>query len=41
MGADGWIVVRGASGNNLKGVDVAIPIGLFTCVTGVRCSGES
>ena len=37
----GWIVLRGASGNNLKGVDVAIPRGLFTCVTGVSGSGKS
>jgi excinuclease ABC subunit A len=31
----------GASGNNLKHVDVEIPIGLFTCVTGVSGSGKS
>ena len=30
-----------ASGNNLKGVDVAFPVGLFTCVTGVSGSGKS
>ena len=33
--------VRGASGNNLKNIDVEIPIGLFTCVTGVSGSGKS
>jgi excinuclease ABC subunit A len=31
----------GASGNNLKNVDVAIPVGLMTCVTGVSGSGKS
>jgi excinuclease ABC subunit A len=33
--------VTGAQGNNLKNVDVAIPAGLFTCVTGVSGSGKS
>jgi excinuclease ABC subunit A len=33
--------VRGASGNNLKSVDVAFPLGTFTCVTGVSGSGKS
>jgi len=33
--------VRGASGNNLSGIDVDIPVGLFTCVTGVSGSGKS
>ncbi|WP_294194565.1 ATP-binding cassette domain-containing protein, partial [uncultured Sphingomonas sp.] len=33
--------LRGASGNNLKGVDLAIPSGLLTCVTGVSGSGKS
>ena len=33
--------LRGASGNNLKNVDLAIPAGLFTCVTGVSGSGKS
>ena len=36
-----WLRIEGASGNNLKGVDVAIPIGLMTCVTGVSGSGKS
>lgn len=35
------VVIRGARGNNLKGIDVSIPIGLFTCVTGVSGSGKS
>jgi len=33
--------LRGASGNNLKDVDLDIPAGLFTCVTGVSGSGKS
>ncbi|MBX9604918.1 MAG: excinuclease ABC subunit UvrA [Gammaproteobacteria bacterium] len=33
--------IRGARGNNLKGVDVDIPVGLMTCVTGVSGSGKS
>lgn len=33
--------LRGATGNNLKGVDLAIPAGLLTCVTGVSGSGKS
>ncbi|MEQ8233763.1 MAG: excinuclease ABC subunit UvrA, partial [Gammaproteobacteria bacterium] len=33
--------IRGARGNNLNGVDVDIPIGLMTCVTGVSGSGKS
>lgn len=35
------IELFGASGNNLKNVDLAIPVGLFTCVTGVSGSGKS
>ena len=37
----GWLKVRGASVNNLKSVDVDIPTGVFTCVTGVSGSGKS
>lgn len=37
----GWLRLYGASGNNLKSVDLAIPEGLFTCVTGVSGSGKS
>ncbi|MES8343253.1 excinuclease ABC subunit A, partial [Cutibacterium acnes] len=33
--------LRGASGNNLRNVDLTIPAGLFTCVTGVSGSGKS
>jgi excinuclease ABC subunit A len=33
--------IRNASGNNLRGVDAEIPVGLFTCVTGVSGSGKS
>ena len=33
--------ITGARGNNLQGVDVAFPVGLFTCVTGVSGSGKS
>ncbi|WP_304458817.1 excinuclease ABC subunit UvrA [Alicyclobacillus sendaiensis] len=36
-----WLEVRGARENNLKNIDVRIPIGLFTCVTGVSGSGKS
>ena len=35
------IELIGASGNNLKDVDLTIPVGLFTCVTGVSGSGKS
>ena len=36
-----WIKLFGARGNNLKNVDLAIPCGLLTCVTGVSGSGKS
>ena len=35
------LVVRGADGNNLKHVDLSVPVGLLTCVTGVSGSGKS
>jgi len=38
---DKQIIVRNAYGNNLKNVDIAFPVGLFTCVTGVSGSGKS
>jgi excinuclease ABC subunit A len=37
----GQLVVRGARANNLKAIDVAIPLGLLTAVTGVSGSGKS
>jgi excinuclease ABC subunit A len=37
----GELVVRGARANNLKGIDVRIPLGVFTTVTGVSGSGKS
>ncbi|HET8764994.1 MAG TPA: excinuclease ABC subunit UvrA [Rhodanobacter sp.] len=39
--ADAWLRIRGAHGNNLKHVDLAVPAGLFTCITGVSGSGKS
>ena len=39
--AERLLSLRGASGNNLKGVNVDIPLGLMTCVTGVSGSGKS
>ncbi|MFO0839986.1 MAG: ATP-binding cassette domain-containing protein [Phycisphaerae bacterium] len=40
-GAVKWLVVRDAAHNNLAHVDVAFPLGRFTCVTGVSGSGKS
>ncbi len=37
----GWLKIRGAAANNLKHIDVDIPTGVFTCVTGVSGSGKS
>ena len=37
----GWIKVLGAQENNLKNIDVEIPLGVMTCVTGVSGSGKS
>ncbi|WP_333638562.1 excinuclease ABC subunit UvrA [Tissierella praeacuta] len=36
-----WLEIIGAEENNLKNIDVKIPLGLFTCVTGVSGSGKS
>jgi excinuclease ABC subunit A len=38
---DKFFSIKGASGNNLQKVDVDIPVGLFTCITGVSGSGKS
>ena len=38
---DGWITVRGARANNLRGIDASFPLGCLTCVTGVSGSGKS
>jgi excinuclease ABC subunit A len=37
----GALLVRGARQHNLKGIDVAVPLGVFCCVTGVSGSGKS
>ncbi len=37
----GWLKVKGARQNNLKNIDVDIPLGIMTCVTGVSGSGKS
>ena len=36
-----WLEIIGANENNLKNMDVKIPLGVFTCVTGVSGSGKS
>jgi len=36
-----WLEIRGARENNLKNIDVKIPLGVFVCVTGVSGSGKS
>ena len=40
-GSGKWLTVREAAENNLRGIDVSIPLGTFTCVTGVSGSGKS
>jgi len=40
-GERGSLLIEGARANNLKGITVAIPLGIFTCVTGVSGSGKS
>jgi excinuclease ABC subunit A len=39
--AQNWLKIQGASGNNLDHVDLAIPVGVLTCITGVSGSGKS
>jgi excinuclease ABC subunit A len=36
-----WLLIRGARENNLKSIDVPIPLGVFVCITGVSGSGKS
>ncbi|MEO1505066.1 MAG: excinuclease ABC subunit UvrA, partial [Pseudomonadota bacterium] len=36
-----WLEIKGATGNNLTGVDAKIPLGTFTCITGVSGGGKS
>jgi len=36
-----WLELRGCTGNNLKSVDLRIPVGHFVCITGVSGSGKS
>ena len=40
-GSGEWLTLRGAEGNNLKSVDLSIPLGRFVCITGVSGSGKS
>ena len=40
-GKDNWLSINGARGNNLRDISVDIPLGLFTCITGVSGSGKS
>lgn len=38
---NGYLTIKGAAENNLKNIDVKIPLGIMTCVTGVSGSGKS
>ncbi|MCR4437775.1 MAG: excinuclease ABC subunit UvrA [bacterium] len=40
-GNGNFLTIRGARGNNLKSIDVGIPLGMFVCITGVSGSGKS
>lgn len=39
--SDKYLIVKGAKENNLKNIDVKLPLGVFTCITGVSGSGKS
>ncbi|MBO5394324.1 MAG: excinuclease ABC subunit UvrA [Clostridia bacterium] len=39
--SDKYLVIKGAKQNNLKNIDVKVPLGVFTCITGVSGSGKS
>jgi len=39
--SDKWLEIKGAKENNLRNVSVKVPLGIFTCVTGVSGSGKS
>ena len=36
-----WLTIQGAAANNLKNINVKLPLGIFTCITGVSGSGKS
>ena len=41
LGKTNWLTIREAKANNLKNVDVRLPLGIWTCVTGISGSGKS
>ena len=41
IGESGWLEIIGARTRNLKGIDVRLPLGALTCVTGVSGAGKS